>query len=161
MRLETLRRILAPLSARISAMIGRAIVRTIDDSAKLQELQLQLGTRELVARGERFQEYGFTSVPLPGAEAVVVFPFGDRGHPLVVAVDDRSRRPLGLAPGEVMLYAEGGARVHLKNDGTVEITATEIVYTGATNVKLASGGSSIELTPAGVTIIGTAIDLNP
>ncbi|WP_431477838.1 phage baseplate assembly protein domain-containing protein [Massilia eburnea] len=56
---------------------------------------------------------GFTSVPKPGAEGVVVFVGGNRDHGLVIAVEDRRFRLKGLASGEVAIYDDQGQKVHL------------------------------------------------
>lgn len=114
-------RLLRPLKVRVANSIARAVVQLVDDSTKLQILQLGVLAGEDVDDAERFQEYGFSSNPLPGAEAVVVFPNGDRAHALVVAVDDRRYRPAAGAPGEVVVYNHAGASIRLKADGTVEI----------------------------------------
>lgn len=117
---------LRPLATRIANTVARAVVDLVDDGSDLQELQLIVLDGEVVSDAERFQDYGFTSVPIEGAEAVVLFPNGDRAHPLVVAVDDRRVRPIDLQASEVALYSQNGQRVLLKADGSVEITGTEI-----------------------------------
>jgi phage baseplate assembly protein V len=119
--LQQLRHLLRPLKTRIANAIARAVVNVVSDGGKLQVVQLGLLEGEVRDDCERFQEYGFTSVPLPGAEAVVVFPGGDRGHPLVVAVDDRRHRPRDGQPGEVAIYHKDGATVFLKDGGDIEI----------------------------------------
>lgn len=109
-------------------IVSRAVVKLVDDDAKMQLLQIEALKGEVRDRAERFQNYGFTSVPLPGAEAVVIFPGGQREHPLVIAVDDRRYRLKALAAGEVALYTDQGDYVHLKRDGNIEIKAsTEVV----------------------------------
>jgi phage baseplate assembly protein V len=120
--LQQLDRLLRPLKQRIANTIARAVVQVINDGTKLQSVQLGAMAGETIDDGERFQEYGFTSVPLDGAEAVVVFPNGDRGHPLVIAIDDRRHRPTGLEAGEVAVYSETGAQVILKANGDIEIS---------------------------------------
>ena len=124
--LAELRHVLRPLANRIANSIARAVVDLVDDSTDAQQLQLVVLDGEVVADAERFQNYGFTSVPIEGAEAVVLFPNGDRAHPLVVAVDDKRLRPVNLQKSEVALYSQNGQRVLLKADGSVEITGTEI-----------------------------------
>jgi len=159
-------RLLAPLRAKLSAMVARAVVRSIQDGTKLQELELEVLAGERVRRAERFQQYGLTSVPFPGAECVVVFAQGNRDHPLVVALEDRADRPTALSAGEVMLYARSGARVHLKADGTlrlssptkVEIEAPMVSAEASTELEFTSGTSRVTLNPAGVTIAGPLVD---
>jgi phage baseplate assembly protein V len=119
--LDQLRRLLRPLQVRVANSIARAVVQLVDDSTKLQLVQLGVLAGEVLDDAERFQEYGFTSVPLPGAEAVVIFPNGDRAHPLVVAVDDRRYRPSGGAPGEVTVYNHAGATIRLLANGDIEL----------------------------------------
>lgn len=121
--LQQLSHLLRPLRVQLQNMVARAVVQVVNDSAKLQGVQLGVLDGEDIDDGERFQQYGFTSVPMPGAEAVVVFPGGDRGHPLVVAVDDRRYRLTGLTGGEVAIYHKDGAKVLLKDGGDIEITA--------------------------------------
>lgn len=108
-----LRRALRPLQVRIANSIARAVVQLVDDSTRLQLLQLGVQAGEDVDDAERVQEYGFASVPLEGAEAVVLFPNGDRAHALVVAVDDRRYRPTGGTAGDVALYTDDGILVRL------------------------------------------------
>lgn len=117
--LAQLRHLLRPLAIRIANTVSRAVVNLADDAKKLQALQLGLLDDETADDGERFAEYGFTSVPLEGAEAVAVFPNGDRSQPIVIATDDRRHRPTGLNAGEVMIYNNAGASVKLTSDGDV------------------------------------------
>jgi hypothetical protein len=51
---------------------------------------------EVRDKAERFQDYGFTSNPKRGAEAIVLFPGGQRAHAIIIAVDDRRYRKTGL-----------------------------------------------------------------
>ena len=73
---------------------------------------------------ERFQNYGFTSVPNEGSEATVVFVGADRSHPIVVVADDRRVRKKGLKPGEVAVYHKNGDFIYLKNEKEIEIKTT-------------------------------------
>lgn len=109
---------------KIRLSIGRAVVKLINDSTKIQELQLQLLSDEVRARVEHFQEYGFTSVPMEGAEAIVLFVGGDRSHGVAVKVDDRRYRKKGLQPGEVCMYTKNNDYVLIKAGGIVEVKAS-------------------------------------
>lgn len=151
---NTVLRLLEPLRNRVAGMVARAAVSLVDDSKKMQELQLQLFAGEVISGAERVQNYGFTAKPFPpsgteAAEAVVLFVGGGRDHPLVVAVDDRRHRPKNLVDGEGMLYDDQGARVHLQR--------AQLFLTHPTKIRLEVGASSIEIESGKITI--TTADL--
>ncbi len=118
-------RSIAPLVRRLRIMVNRAVINVVNDALKIQGLQLTLLAGE-VADVERVQEYGFTSVPLPGAEAVTLAVGGRRAHTVVIATDDRRYRLKELAPGEVALYDDQGQKVVLYQD-RIEVEAPKVV----------------------------------
>lgn len=131
---ETVRQIghmLRPIANRVANSIARAVVQLVDDGKKLQLMQLGALAGETIDGAEHHQPYGFSSVPLPGAEAVVTFPNGDRSHPLVVAVSDRRHRPTGGAAGEVVLYTDEGDTVRLGRGHVIALATTGEVRLGS------------------------------
>lgn len=157
------------LLARVSALVWRATVRKVDDGPKLQVLRVNLGGPDDCPAVERFQQYGFTSVPLSGAEAILVFPGGVPEHPIAVAVDDRNQRPTGLAAGDVAVYTSGGARVLLRaSDGAVvidapgafEVNADSVRLAAQSSIELAVGTQRVAIAPTGITLEGAGIDAN-
>lgn len=120
----SMRRLLEPLKRRVALIVARAIVRLSNDDTLLQSLQVECLQGEVQDSVERVQEYGFTSRPQDGAEAVVVFPNGNRGHGLVIAVDDRRYRIKGLQKGEVAIYTDQGDNITLKRDGNIEVVSS-------------------------------------
>jgi phage baseplate assembly protein V len=115
-----LTRAMAPLARRMMLAIGRAVLRAVDDGAGIQRVQVSLLSEETRDDVERFQGYGLSAVPLPGAELVVVSVAGNRDNPVAIALDDRRYRPTGLEPGEVCIYAKtSGQRITLKADGSI------------------------------------------
>src|SRR4051812_440880 len=84
--------LLAPLRQRVQNLVARAVVTQVDDTKKLQLLQLAVLDGETRDLCERFQEYGYTANPPVNSEAVVIFVGGSREHPLVVGVDSRAAR---------------------------------------------------------------------
>lgn len=130
-------KLLGPLARSVKNAAARAVVKLVHDAPKMQALQLGLLADEVADNIERFQEYGFTSHPHVGAEAVVIFPGGDRSHGLVVAVDDRRYR-IKVAAGEVALYDDLGQFVHLKRDGIEVTSPTKILATAPTVTVVAS-----------------------
>jgi phage baseplate assembly protein V len=112
----------APMQRRVRLMVARAIVELVDDSKKMQTLQVSIHADELRDDVERYQPYGLTAAPEAGAEAIVVMVGGNADHPVAVVVDDRRYRPLDLEEGEVALYTkQDGKRVHCKEDGGVDL----------------------------------------
>lgn len=87
---------------------------------------------------ERVQGYGFSAVPLPrdeggasgkgaggqgegnkgpAAEAIAFFMGGQRNHPVILNVDDRRHRPMGMKPGENAQYDDIGQMSLLRRAG--------------------------------------------
>ncbi len=68
-----------------------------------------------ISNREYLQHYGFTSIPKPGAEVILV---ADGNHIVAIASDDRRYR-LAISEGEVALYDDRGQAVHLTSTGIV------------------------------------------
>ncbi|PAL25469.1 phage baseplate assembly protein V [Sphingopyxis sp. GW247-27LB] len=147
--MDAMRRALDPLHGRINMMIGRAVVSGSDDEAKAQALQVELLSDEVQDGVERFQGYGFTSRPHPGAEALVVCVGGTRSHGVVVQVEDRRYRLKGMEEGEVAIFDDLGQVVHLKRDGIL-IESTLKVTIDAPDVIVTA--DSVEVTADTVTV---------
>lgn len=144
--MRAIQRVTAPLTRRVRLMVARGVVSLVNDALKVQGLQVQLLPGE-VRDMERFQNYGFTSHPHPGAEACAAFVGGNRDHGIVLAVDDRRYRLKGLAQGEVAIYTDedqSGHRIHLKRGNEIHLIA---------------GASSIVIKPSGITLAAPAVDV--
>ena len=135
--IEALNKLTEGMRAKVQLMVGRAILSVVSDSAAIQTVQARMLADEVLDEVERIQQYGFTSVPLPGAEGVVVFVGGNRDHGLVIATDDRRYRIKGLPGGEVAIYDDLEQKVHLtrtgivvQSVGTVRIEASALECTG-------------------------------
>jgi len=150
-------RLLDPLRRRLRLMITRGVVKLVSDGLKMQELQLTALAGEVLDGVERVQNYGITSHPHAGAEAVVLNVGGVRSHAVVIAVDDRRYRLKSLAAGEVALYDDLGQMVKLSRSGIV--TAAPLGHTHNGNLAV-NGNQTITgtLTVNGnATITGTLI----
>lgn len=119
--LDQVTRMMRPLATRVVNLVARGVVTLVDDSTKLQLLQLGGLINSPVNNAEHHQAYGLASVPMAGAEVVLVYPNGDVEHPLVVAVSDRRYRPVGGGAGQVTLYNHTGAKVIMMPNGNVEV----------------------------------------
>ena len=135
-------RALAPLRRRVLLTIGRAVLQLVDDARKLQSVQVVALDGEVIDDAERFQQYGYTSHPHPGAEAVLLSVGGMRQHPIVIAVEDRRYRQTGLVEGEVCLYTsenESGNR-------------HRVILRRGRVARIECGGSSIVMDPRTITL---------
>lgn len=122
-----LRKALAPMGRAVSMMVARVVVRLVNDAGGLQVLQVDGLADETLDAVERFQNYGFTSRPRPGAEGIMVSVGGVRSQGVVIAVDDRRYRLRAMAEGEVAMFDDLGQLVHLKRDGILVHTALKVV----------------------------------
>ncbi len=148
MRLDTIRRLLAPLRSRIAAGIARGVVKLVDDAGGLQTVQAELLAGEIRARLEVFHPYGFTSVPLAGAEAVVVCPLNVRENAVAVVVGDRRYRLTGQPEGSVSIHDDAGQRVSILPD-RIEIQTTNPVVVDAPTLEVTGDlevGGNVEVT---------------
>lgn len=116
--MRAIHKITAPLARRVRLMVGRGVLALVNDALKMQSVQVQLLSGE-VRDMERFQDYGFTSVPHSGAEVLAAFIGGNRDHGVAIKVDDRRYRLKALANGEVAIYDDLGQKVHLHRNGVL------------------------------------------
>ncbi len=150
------REMMGGLEGRVRGMVARAIVRLVDDARQAQELQVELLSDESQDAVERFQNYGLTSVPHAGAEALVVFAGGLRSHGVVLAVEDRRYRLRALEEGEVALYDDLGNVVKLGREA-IAITAVSKLTIDAPAIEVTC--ETAEVTADAVTITADTVDL--
>jgi phage baseplate assembly protein V len=146
--MRTMNKLLDPVRRRVAQLINRAVLQVVNDAGGLQELQVQALADEVLDRIERFQEYGLTSVPLPGAESLLLSVGGSRSNAVIIAVDDRRYRLQGLAEGEVALYSiddqdPAGHRIVLKRGGIIEVRGRVVDLRGEELLRLS--GAEVEI----------------
>lgn len=150
------------LRRRVQMMLARGVVALADDSTQAQSLQIDLLADETHEGVERFCDYGFSSVPLAGAEAIVAFVGGLRSHGIAIKVEDRRYRPRDLEAGEVTLYDDQGQRVHLTRDGLLIVSAQKVTLS-APNVTIEAdrielgGGSGLAVARVGDEVVNGKI----
>lgn len=143
-----LEKILAPIRRRISLIVTRAVVTLVDDKRLMQEVQVRLLANEDMDDVERLQQYGFSSVPHPGAEGIALSVGGKRSNTVIINVDDRRYRLKSLAGGEVAIYSdedqeEHGHRIVLRRGGIVEVQGDTLNFRGETLVHIS--GKEVEI----------------
>lgn len=139
------RSMLAPIKRRLAMLAARSVVRLVDDTSDRQTLQVEILKAELRDGIERVQNYGFTSHPQTGCDAIILCAGGAREQSIAIVVDDRRYR-LKLQPGEVAVYDDLGNfvqllrdRIHAKHTDeikaeapTVRVAATDVIIDATT-----------------------------
>lgn len=129
-----LRAALDPIKRRIAMAVSRSVVRLVKDDESRQRLQVEILKGELRDGVERAQDYGFTSHPLAGCDAIIVCGGGSREQAIAVVVDDRRYR-LKLQPGEVAMYDDLGNAVKLLRD-KVHVVGMQEIHAEAPTVRV-------------------------
>jgi len=129
--LSDFKRLIAPLQKKIFLLLGRAILRLVENAEGTQKIQVTALSNETISDIERFQEYGFETFPHDEAEVFIGFLNGNRDHGIALVVHDRRYRPTNLVAGEVMLYTDedtspGDFHIHLKRDRIFDIKGDKV-----------------------------------
>lgn len=112
---------------KLKAMIGRCIIAAVSDQTKTQSLQIEAFSGDLHDEVERFQQFGFSGVPMPNAEGIVLFVAGNHDHPVVIAAENRDVRVNNLTQGESAMYNGFGHKIVLYQDRCEIITPRFVV----------------------------------
>lgn len=135
-----LNRILEPIRNRIRLMVARAlIVATAEGKEGGIKLEINLGFEETRDELELVQQYGMSSRPSVGSQAVTLFLSGSRDSGVVIATKGMgSEMSFSLKEGEVALHTDEGDSVHLKRGRIVAITTETLEIKATTAVKIDS-----------------------
>lgn len=137
---------LQPIVRRLRTLATRGVVKLVDPSTLMQQLQVAALGDELLDSIEHWEPYGFTSNPNSGAEALLLSLGADRDHTVAVNVADRRFRLKGMASGEVAVYTDEGDVIHFQRGNELLVD---------TMGKLtANAGSSATVTAPTVTVNG-------
>lgn len=153
---------LAALRRRMVLLVSRAVLTLVNDAPGLQEVQVQALAGEVLDGFERFQDYGFTSVPHPGAEAVILSVCGHRSHPVAIRVDDRRYRLHPLKNGEVAIFTDEGDMIHLGRGRIMRIVTQTLRIEAGTKVEITTpvmeinAGQSMTVNTAAHTVAASA-----
>lgn len=130
--MEDFRRFLDPIGRKIRMMAGRAVLKLMKNAVSIQVQGLEGEVRDAA---ELFQQYGFRSKPLPGAEGILLSLGGNRDHTVVICLDDRRYQLELLQKGEVAVYTDEGDYLHFKRERTIEINTVNLVVNAENSVE--------------------------
>lgn len=120
---EQLNRFIAPLRTLLRQVATKGSVDSVDDTGAMQVVKVVTGDGEVLDNMERLQPLGLTSVPMTDDEVIVLVLNGDREHAIAVQIGGSSRRPAGLAAGEVAVWRDDSNKVVFKANGDIELHA--------------------------------------
>lgn len=123
------------LSTLIENMMDRGILAKFSDSGDTQSIDFDHGYERRMESIERLQDYGLTSFPPDEAQVFYVCLGGNQEYPIVLKVDDPTKRPK-LEKGEMSLWTVFGNQIYLKKDGSILAKSKD----GAMEISLLSSG---------------------
>jgi phage baseplate assembly protein V len=93
---------------------GIVTLHRVDDTNPVQSAQIEGYQTEIRDGMQRHQQFGISTVPLPGSKGYATYQSGHRGAATVLSVEDPRYRPTNQQPGEILVYMVDNA----KADGT-------------------------------------------
>ena len=153
---------------RVQSIVARARLPLVDDAGPIQLVQTRIIGDEVKDKVPRMAEYGFSSNPPTGSDAIVLFLAGERSSGVVIATGNQRYRFKGLASGDVVVHDDRGRHVLFSADGIIVEgntdpirvqTESDIIATSGGNITLQASGK-IKLQAPTVEIDATALNIN-
>lgn len=144
---------------RTMLMVRRGKITLVNDAGVIQKVQLPPSGLETRDNLDRMCEYGLTSNPPEGSDALIVNIGGDPSNGAVVGTNHQHTRPTGLQPGEVMLYnGLVSLQVYLAQSGiVVNAGGLPVTVNNATTVTINASAEVVMDTPL-LKVSGDIID---
>ncbi|EPJ7506868.1 phage baseplate assembly protein V [Klebsiella pneumoniae] len=102
----------------------RGRLTRVKSDLSIQQVQLKGLAGEQLQDAELFQHFGFTSCPPAGTQCIVLPIGGQTSHAIIIATENGAYR-LQVASGEMAIYSDEGAYVHIKKGRIVETECDE------------------------------------
>jgi phage baseplate assembly protein V len=130
----------------------RARLSTLNGEPGLQLAQGEALAGEKVQAAEVLQQFGLCS-GIPQGSQLIVLPLAGQSSASVVIATENTAYRLKVGPGEVCLYSQEGAKVHIKNGRLIEIDCDDLKLT-AKNTVLIEAGQGVTVDTPQTTITG-------
>lgn len=124
---------------RVKSVIGKALIEAVTDSGEIQLVKISGLADEVQSDMERVQDYGLSSNPPSGSEAVVLYVGGNKDHGIVIKTDSGEFRVKELKSGEVCMYSKFGQTILLDENG-------KTIFNSGTDVAVKANALSTWLT---------------
>lgn len=134
-------------------MIAFGRITFVDDSGPVQLIQVKFPgalAPRIVDKIPRVQDYGFSSNPPIGSEAVVVSLQGDPSKGVAVGTNNQKLRRTSLLSGESVMYDNAGQYIYISANGIfIHAHDTPVTIDGASEI-LATSEGPMTITAQGV-----------
>ncbi|EME69710.1 bacteriophage Mu Gp45 protein [Paramagnetospirillum caucaseum] len=127
---------LQPLRDRLAMMVGRGVLAALEADGGLMRAGIKGIDDEVLGERDYVLDYGISTRPHPGAEALMLFLAGLRSNGVVVRLYDR-RYTISLEYGEVAIHDDKGQKVHLTRTGIAVTSPLDITVASAKTLRLA------------------------
>lgn len=131
------------IQRRIISMITRAIVVDVIEDLQRQAIQITGESNESGDNIERFQQYGFSSVPPADSEAIIAALKGNLAQRVALAVEKKELRPQGDSL-DVFIYHAEGHSIQLTKDGKCIISVTDAILEATSSFTIISPETLIQ-----------------
>lgn len=121
----------------------RGVLNLVKSGSDIQQVQVSGLADETIQDLELMQQFGFTSVPPAGTQAVVIPLGGKTTHGIIVATENGSFRVKNLKNGEVAIYDSSGSTIILKNNRVIDVECDAYNVKCKTYQVTASDGATI------------------
>jgi len=139
-------------------MISQGNLTLIDDTGKVQLVQIQSSGVQLHSDIPVLMHYGFSSNPHPGAQAVFATVGDNRQNSVVVAVGD-TRYRIAQTAGEVCIHDDLGQQVRLTRGGIVINAGSNPLTINASGGCIVNGSMTMTGTLTATNIFAGSVDL--
>jgi len=133
----------AAVRRRLMLLVGRAVIAAVQSSGGRVTLDLTPMLSDEEGKAVELAEpWGFTSIPLEGAEVVTLSVMGERSNMVAISLGDRRHRPKDGVPGESIAYDEQGQRIAIKRD-RIEIISPKPVFVKSPTIAMEADSATI------------------
>ena len=148
---------LATIRRRLMLLVGRAVIAAVQSSGGRVTLDLtpMLSDEEGKAV-ELAESWGFTSVPLDGAEVVTLSVMGERSNMVAISLGDRRHRPSDLVQGESAMFDDQAQRIQIRRDG-IEVISPKKVTVVSPSVAMTVDSATIN--DKAIATVGDLVDV--
>lgn len=114
----------------------RGVLNWVKSGGDIQHTQVAGLADEILQDVELMQHFGFTSVPPPQSDVVILPVGGKTTHSVIIATEHGAFRVKGLKNGEVAVYDQSGSTIVLKQGKLIEMSCDNLIINASQKIAL-------------------------